>query len=344
MSGMNIAILDDFQDTIRKLPCATLLDEHITKVYTNNVKGVGQLAVRMRDAEVVVLTHQRTNITKALVDKLPKLRLVVQTGAATDNINVDACTERGILVCAGTDAPHASAELTWGLVMTSMRRIPHYMSHLKHGAWQQSGMKARAMPDNFCIGSSLRGKVLGVWTDDMAQLHNSVGYLVAGYGRAFGMRVLIWGHADACSFAAQHGFEVANTKEHFLDACDVLSLHPSCSDSSPALLNLADLSRMKPTALLVNTANATLIEPDALVAALNRGRPGLAAVDVFDSEPPAPGQTLLRLENCICTPHISNVEIDTLQADYEAAFNTVNAFAAGQAIAPLNPQALSVRR
>ena len=344
MSGMNIAILDDFQDTIRKLPCATLLDEHITKVYTNNVKGVGQLAVRMRDAEVVVLTHQRTNITKALVDKLPKLRLVVQTGAATDNINVDACTERGILVCAGTDAPHASAELTWGLVMTSMRRIPHYMSHLKHGAWQQSGMKARAMPDNFCIGSSLRGKVLGVWTDDMAQLHNSVGYLVAGYGRAFGMRVLIWGHADACSFAAQHGFEVANTKEHFLDACDVLSLHPSCSDSSPALLNLADLSRMKPTALLVNTANATLIEPDALVAALNRGRPGLAAVDVFDSEPPAPGKTLLRLENCICTPHISHVEIDTLQADYEAAFNTINAFAAGQAIAPLNPQALSVRR
>ena len=341
---MNIAILDDFQDTIRKLPCASLLDQHLAKVYTNNVKGVGQLAVRMRDAEVVVLTHQRSNITKALVDKLPKLRLIVQTGAAIDNIDIAACSERGILVAGGTAAPHACAELTWGLVMTSMRRIPQYTSHLKHGAGQQSGMKARAMPDNFCIGSSLRGKVLGVWTDDIDQLHNSVGYLVAGFGRAFGMRVVIWGNEAARNFASQNGLEVATSKEGFIDISDVLTLHPRYHAGVTSLLSLAELSRMKPTALLVNTASAKLIEPDALVAALNRGRPGLAAVDVFDSEPPAPGETLLRLENCICTPHIGAVELETLQADYHAAFTTVNAFAQGQDIKLLNPEALSVRR
>ena len=336
---MNIVILDDFQDTIRKLPCATLLDTHTAKVYTNNVKGVGQLAIRLRDAEVVVLTHQRTSITRPLIDKLPKLRLVVQTGPSQDNIDIAACTERGILVVGGTGAPHAIAELTWGLIMSSTRRIPQYIAHLKHGAWQQSGMKAQAMPSNFCIGSLLRGKVLGLWSDDLAQQHTSVGHLVAGFGRAFGMRVLVWGNAQARAYAAQNGFEVATSKESILDISDVLTLHPTYSKGQAALLSLADLSRMKPSALLVNTTNAGLIEADALIGALNRGRPGSAAVDVFDTEPPAPGHTLMRLENCLSTPHIGAVEIDTLDSDYAAAFATIEAYARGAPVHEINPLA-----
>ncbi|MDP4609268.1 MAG: D-2-hydroxyacid dehydrogenase family protein [Burkholderiaceae bacterium] len=341
---MNIVILDDFQDAIRKLPSAALLENHAAKVYTNNVKGVGQLAVRLRDTEVVVLTHQRTNISRALVDKLPKLRLIVQTGVRTDNIDIDACTDHGVLVVKGQAAPQATAELTWALIMAASRRIPHYVGHLKHGAWQQSGLKAKSMPDNFCIGSLLRGKILGIWTDDLSDVHNSIGHVVAGFGRAFGMRVLMWGSEAARSFASQNGLEVATSKASLLDNSDVLTLHPNFGKTQAPLLDLADLSRMKATALLVNTTSASLIDPDALVAALNRGRPGLAAIDVFDTEPASPGQALLRLENCICTPHLGPVEIDSLEQDYALAFAAVNAFVNGEAINELNPQARSVRR
>lgn len=188
---MNIVILDDYQDAVRKLPCAAKLGPYPAKVFTNTVKGVGQLSVRLRDADVLVLIRERTHITAQLVAKLPRLKLIVQTGKVGPHIDVSACTERGIAVAEGLGSPFSTAELTWALTMSAMRRIPQYVANLKHGAWQQSGLKAASMPANFGVGTVLRGKTLGIWS------YGRIGQLVAGYGRAFGMRVVIWGSEAA---------------------------------------------------------------------------------------------------------------------------------------------------
>ena len=299
---MNIVILDDYQDAVRKLPCAARLEAYQAKVYTNTVKGLGQLSVRLKDADVIVLNRERTHLPRALIEKLPKLKLVVQTGKIGPHVDVAACTERGIAVADGTGSPTAPAELTWALIMAAMRRLPHYIANLKHGVWQQSGLKSGAMPTNFGIGTVLKGKTLGVWG------YGKIGQLVAGYGEAFGMKVIVWGRDSSRERAVVDGFEAASSRDDFFAQCDVLSLHLRLSDDTRGMVRLDDLSKMKPTAVLVNTSRAELIEPDALMAALNRGRPGMAAVDVFESEPILQGHALLRLENCICTPHIGYVE------------------------------------
>lgn len=335
---MNIVILDDYQDAVRKLRCAEKLEPYPAKVFTNTVKGVGQLAVRLRDADVLVLIRERTHITRQLIEKLPKLKLIAQTGRVGSHVDVNACTERGIAVAEGVGAPFSTAELTWALIMTSMRRIPQYVSSLKHGAWQQSGLKSSAMPVNFGIGMVLRGKTLGVWS------YGKIGQLVAGYGRAFGMRVVIWGSEASRARAAADGFDVATSKEGFFESADVLSVHLRLSESSAGCITLEDLGRMKPTALLVNTSRAELLEPEALLAALNRGRPGMAAVDVFESEPILQGHALLRLENCICTPHIGYVEQDSYESYFSAAFDNVVNFIKGTPTNIVNPGALQVRR
>lgn len=335
---MNIVILDDYQDAVRKLPCASKLDAYPAKVYTNTVKGIGQLSVRLRDAEVIVLIRERTPITRQLIEKLPKLKLIAQTGKVGSHIDLQACTERGIAVAEGTGSPVATAELTWALVMAAMRRIPQYVANLKHGAWQQSGLKASSMPANFGLGSVVRGKTLGVWS------YGKIGQLVAGYGRAFGMRVIIWGSPESRTRAQLDGYEVAASKEDFFAQCDVLSLHLRLNDITRGCVTLEDLSRMKTTALLVNTSRAELIEPDALIAALNRGRPGMAAVDVFESEPILQGHALLRLENCICTPHIGYVEQDSYELYFSTAFDNVVNFIKGTPTHIVNPGALQMRR
>ena len=184
---MNIVILDDYQDAVRKLQCASRLDAYSAKVYTNTVKGLGQLSVRLKDADIIVLIRERTQITRQLVEKLPRLKLIAQTGKVGSHIDITACTERGIAVAEGVGSPVAPAELTWALVMAAMRRLPQYISNLKHGAWQQSGLKSASMPSNFGIGSVLRGKTLGIWG------YGKIGQLVASYGRAFGMNVRVWG-------------------------------------------------------------------------------------------------------------------------------------------------------
>jgi D-3-phosphoglycerate dehydrogenase len=335
---MNIVILDDYQDAVRKLPCAAKLDPYPAKVFTNNVKGVGQLSVRLRDAEVLVLIRERTQITKQLIAKLPKLRLISQTGAVGSHIDVGACTERGIAVAEGVGSPVAPAELTWALIMAAMRRIPQYVANLKHGAWQQSGLKAASMPANFGIGMVLRGKTLGVWS------YGKIGRLVAAYGRAFGMRVLVWGGPASCEQAAADGFEIAASKEALFSEADVLSLHVRLTASTQGCVSPEDLSRMKTSALLVNTSRAELIQPDALVAALNRGRPGMAAVDVFESEPILQGHALLRLENCICTPHIGFVEQESYERYFSAAFDNVIHYIRGTPTHIVNPGALQYHR
>ncbi len=337
-AGMNIVILDDYQDAVRKLPCASKLEAWPAMVYTNTVKGLGQLSVRLRDANVIVLIRERTQLSRQLIEKLPKLRMISQTGRVSGHIDIDACTERGIAVAEGVGSPIAPAELTWALIMAAMRRLPQYIGNLKHGAWQQSGLKSGSMPPNFGVGQVLRGKTLGIWG------YGKIGQLVAGYGRAFGMQVLVWGSEASRARAMADGYNAANSQKAFFSECDVLSLHLRLTDSTRSIVSLEDLSRMKPTALLVNTSRAELIEPDALVSALNRGRPGMAAVDVFETEPILQGHALLRLENCICTPHLGYVEQDSYEQYFNAAFDNVVNFLRGTPTNIVNPGALQVRR
>lgn len=334
MECMNIVILDDYQDAVRKLSCAAKLEPYTTKVFTNTVKGVGQLSIRLKDADALVLIRERTHVTAPLIAKLPRLKLIAQTGKVGSHIDVAACTERGIAVAEGVGSPHSTAELTWALIMSAMRRIPQYVANLKHGAWQQSGLKAASMPANFGIGTVLRGKTLGIWS------YGRIGQLVAGYGRAFGMRVVVWGSEAARARAVADGFDVAANKAGFFESVDVLSLHLRLSEISAGCVSLEDLLLMKPTALLVNTSRAELIQPEALLAALGRGQPGIAAIDVFESEPILQGHALLRLENCICTPHIGYVEQDSYEAYFSAAFDNVINFIKGTPTNIVNPEVL----
>jgi D-3-phosphoglycerate dehydrogenase / 2-oxoglutarate reductase len=335
---MNIVILDDYQDAVRKLPCAAKLDEYQAKVYTNTVKGIGQLSVRLKDADVIVLIRERTQLTRQVIEKLPRLKMISQTGRVGSHIDVAACSERGIAVAEGIGSPTAPAELTWALIMAAQRRLPQYISNLKHGAWQQSGLKTASMPANFNLGTTLKGRTLGLLG------FGKIAQLVAGYAKAFGMNVIVWGRETTLARAQGLGFTTAVSSEELFATSDVLSLHLRLNEDTDGCVRLQDLSLMKPTALLVNTARAELIDQDALIAALNRGRPGMAAVDVFESEPILQGHALLRLENCICTPHIGYVEQDSYELYFGAAFDNVVNFIKGQPTNVVNPGALQVRR
>ncbi len=335
---MNIIILDDYQDAVRKLRCASVLEPLNAKVFTNSVKGIGQLSVRLRDADVLVLIRERTHFPRALLEKLPKLKLISQTGKVGGHIDVETCSRMGIAVAEGVGSPVAPAELTWALIMAAMRRLPQYIGNLKHGAWQQSGLKAASMPPNFGVGMVLRGKTLGIWG------YGKIGQIVAGYGKAFGMEVTVWGSESARARAVKDGYGAAPSCEAFFETCDVLSLHLRLNDQTRAIVKLDALSRMKPTALVVNTSRAELIEENALVSALNRGRPGMAAVDVFESEPILQGHPLLRLENAVCTPHIGYVEQDSYELYFKAAFDNVVNFIGGHPSNIINPEALRVLR
>jgi len=335
---MNIIILDDYQDAVRKLECAHKLDAYKAKVFTNTVKGIGQLSVRLRDAEVLVLIRERTHFPRQLLEKLPKLKLIAQTGRVGTHIDVEACTKLGIAVAEGVGSPTAPAELTWALIMASMRRLPQYIGNLKHGAWQQSGLKAGFMPSNFGLGMVLRGKTLGIWG------YGRIGQLVAGYGRAFGMQVIVWGSEGSRLKAQADGHMAADSKAAFFSQCDVLSLHLRLNDATRGLVRAEDLALMKPTALIVNTSRYELIEEGALVSALNRSRPGMAAIDVFESEPILQGHPLLRLENAVCTPHIGYVEQESYETYFDAAFDNVLNYISGEYSNIVNPEALRVLR
>ncbi len=335
---MNIIILDDYQDAVRKLRCAARLESYNAKVFTNTVKGIGQLAVRLRDAEVLVLIRERTHFPRALLEKLPKLRLIVQTGKVGPHIDIDTCTRLGIAVADGSGSPVAAAELTWALIMAAMRRLPQYIGNLRHGVWQQSGLKAASMPPNFGLGLVLRGRTLGIWG------YGKIGQMVAGYGQAFGMQVLVWGSEASRQRAMADGYQAAASREAFFSDCDVLSLHLRLNESTRGTVTLDDLAQMKPTALFVNTSRAELVVDHALVSALNKGRPGLAAVDVFEAEPILQGHPLLRLENAICTPHIGYVEQDSYELYFGSAFDNVIQFIRGEPGNIVNPEALKVIR
>lgn len=323
---MNITILDDYFDTLRGLPCFRKLDGHAVTVWNDHVQDVDALAERLRDTEVLVLIRERTQIRAPLIARLPKLRLISQR-SVYPHIDVDACTAHGVILSsnqhAGTPS-YAAAELTWGLVLAGMRRIPQQVEALKNGVWQ-TGM-----------GRTLRGRTLGIYG------YGRIGAEVARYGAAFGMRVLVWARESSRQRARDDGWDVAPDKQAFFEACDVLSLHMRLVPDTRGIVTAQDLARMKPSALLVNTSRAGLIEPGALVQALRAGRPGMAAVDVFETEPLRdPKDPLLQLPNAICTPHIGYVTEDEYETQFSDVFDQIVSYAAGKPIHVINPAALA---
>lgn len=310
---MKIAILDDYQDSVRHLDCFALLHQHEVKIFTSSARGIGQLAIRLAPFDVLVLIRERTALRKALLDRLPNLKLIVQTGRVGGHIDADAARARGIVVVEGVGDPTAPAELTWALIMAAMRRIPHYASHLRQGLWQT----ASTVPEHNTLGVVLKGRVLGIWG------YGRIGRLVAGYGRAFGMQVMIWGSAASRERAVQDGHRAAESKEVLFGESDVLSLHLRLTDQTREIVGAEDLARMKPGALFVNVSRAELLQSGALETALQHGRPGLAALDVFETEPLPMDNSLLQLPNVLATPHIGFVEKDSYESYFRAAFQRV---------------------
>jgi D-3-phosphoglycerate dehydrogenase / 2-oxoglutarate reductase len=326
---MKIAILDDYHDTLRTLACFRRLDGHHVTVWNDHVQDVDVLAQRLCDAEALVLIRERTKITAALIERLPKLRLISQR-SVYPHIDISACTKHGIIVSSNLhlDTPsYATAELTWGLILAAMRRIPQQMSALKAGKWQIG------------VGSTLRGKMLGIFG------YGRIGSVVAGYGRAFGMQVVIWARPASLERARADGYETAPDKQTFFASADVISLHMRLVDATRGIVTAADLSRMKPTALIVNTSRAPLIEPGALVAALRAGRPGMAAIDVFEEEPVRDvNHPLLNMENVVSTPHLGYVSREEYEVQFADIFDQIIAYAAGKPINVVNPEAENRRR
>jgi len=327
---VNITILDDYQDTIRTLACFEKVAGHHVTIWNDHTKDVDVLARRLKDTEALTLLRERTPIRAPLLERLDALRIISQV-SVYPHVDVEACTRRGVILSsymAPGRPSYATAELAWGLVIAALRRIPQEMGALRAGKWQ-------AYP----VGTGLRGKTLGICG------YGRIGAVVAGYGRAFGMKVLAWGRENSVAKARDDGHAVASSKAVLFAESDVLSLHVRLVDATRGMVTAADLARMKPTALLVNTSRAGLIAPGALETALRAGRPGLAAVDVFEEEPVLGGtHPLLLMENVICVPHLGYVERDGLESMFGTIFDQILAYASGKPINVANPEVLSHAR
>jgi D-3-phosphoglycerate dehydrogenase / 2-oxoglutarate reductase len=322
---MKISILDDYHDTLRTLACFSKLAGHDIDIWNDHVQDVDILADRLKHTEALVLIRERTQIRAPLVDRLDRLKLISQR-SVYPHIDIDACTRRGVIVSSGQHAgtpSYATAELTWGLVLAAMRQVPQQMSALKSGRWQIG------------VGNSLRGTMLGIFG------YGRIGAVVAGYGKAFGMNVLVWAREASLARARSDGYVAARSKEAFFEQCDVISLHMRLVEATRGIVTESDLARMKPTSLIVNTSRAPLIAPGALVNALKAGRPGMAAVDVYEVEPVLdPGNPLLALDNVVCTPHIGYVTREEYEIQFADIFDQIVAYASGAPINVVNPDVL----
>ena len=325
---MKISILDDYFDTVRTLDCFAKLAGHDVTIWSDHVQDNDVLAQRLADTEALVLIRERTQIRTPLLERLPKLKLISQR-SVYPHIDIDTCTRLGIIVSSGqhADTPsYATAEFTWALVLAAMRAIPQQMASLKAGHWQIG------------VGHTLRGKTLGIYG------YGRIGSVVAGYGKAFGMNVLVWAREKALEKARADGYAAAESKAAFFEQCDVLSLHMRLVDATRGIVKPEDLARMKPSALLVNTSRAGLIEPNALVNGLRAGRPGMAAVDVYEKEPLRDvNDPLLTMDNVVATPHIGYVSHDEYEIQFTDIFDQITAYAAGAPINLVNPTAIGRR-
>lgn len=322
---MNITILDDYFDTVHTLDCYGVIAGHSVTIWNDHMQDVDALAERLAETEVLVLIRERTAIRTALIERLPKLRLISQR-SVYPHIDVDACTRAGVIVSANQHVgfpSFATAELTWALTLAAMRKIPQQMASLKAGNWQME------------IGRSLRGKILGIFG------YGRIGGTVAEYGKAFGMNILIWASKASRDRAAADGYKVAASKQDFFASCDVLSLHLRLYPATQGIVTADDLAHMKPTALLVNTSRAPLIAPGALVTALRAGRPSMAAVDVYEDEPMLDTyHPLLAMDNVVCTPHIGYVTREDYEVQFGEIFEQIVAYGAGAPINVINPEVL----
>jgi D-3-phosphoglycerate dehydrogenase len=322
---MKISILDDYHDTLRTLACFGKLAAHEVTTWNDHVQDVDTLAERLKNTEALVLIRERTQIRAALLERLPRLKLISQR-SVYPHIDIDACTRLGVIVSSGqhADTPsYATAELTWGLVLAAMRQIPQQMNSLRAGKWQIG------------VGSSLRGKTLGVYG------YGRIGAVVAGYARAFGMNVLVWARDASLARARADRYVAAASKEAFFGECDIISLHMRLNQATRGIVNASDLARMKTSALIVNTSRAALIEPGALVHALKAGRPGKAAVDVFEEEPLLDTRhPLLLMDKVVCTPHIGYVSREEYEIQFADIFDQIAAYAAGAPVNVVNPEAM----
>ena len=323
---MKITILDDYFDLIRDLPCFQKLAGHDVTIWNDHVQDTDGLAARLKDTEALVLIRERTKIQAPLLERLPNLKLISQR-SVWPHIDIETCTARGVVVCSaqheGTPS-YATSELTWALILAAMRQVPQQMASLRAGTWQMG------------MGHSLRGKTLGLYG------YGRISRAVAEVGKAFGMRILVWAREASREAARAEGQDVADSKEAFFRECDILSLHMRLKDATQGIVSQADLELMKPTALLVNTSRAGLIQPGALAAALKGGRPGMAAVDVFDHEPVTTGsEPLVDMPNVICTPHIGYVTVDEWEIHFTDIFDQIVAFDKGASINVVNPEVLA---
>ena len=323
---MKVSILDDYFDTLRTLPCFRKLDGHEVEIWNDHVDDVDDLTDRLRETQALVLIRERTKISAALLERLPKLKLISQR-SVYPHIDIQACTRLGIIVSSdlhsGTPS-YAAAELTWALILAAMRQIPQQVAALKSGIWQTG------------VGRSLRGQTLGIYG------YGRIGETVAGYGKAFGMQVLVWARDASRARAEAEGYAAASSKDAFFEACDIISVHMRLVDATRGIVTASDLARMKQTALLVNTSRAGLVEPGALVRALGKGRPGMAAIDVFEQEPVRDGDhPLLAMNNVICTPHIGYVTREEYELQFSDVFDQITAFCDGKPINVVNPAVLS---
>lgn len=321
---MKITVIDDYQDAFRRMACFAKLAGHEIEIFNDTLKEPARLAERLQDAECVVLTQQRSWLRRPLIEALPNLRLISQTGRVTAHIDLKACTERGVMVCAGGKGrPHSTAELTWALILAALRHVPEEVLGLRQGRWQST------------LGFDLFGKTLGIYA------LGGIGSIVANVGQAFGMRVLCLGRGASLERARSVGYEVAASREEFFAESDIVSLHLPMVRETRGIVTRADLARMKPTALLVNTSRSKLIEDNALVEALQAGRPGYAAVDVYDDEPIVDADhPLLKLDNALCTPHLGFVTAETYEIHYGLAVEQILAYIAGKPIHVVNPEVL----
>ena len=326
---MRVAVLDDYFDTLRTLDCFEKLAGHEVTVWNDHVQDVDVLADRLQDRDALVLIRERTEIRTPLLERLPNLRLISQR-SVYPHIDIDVCTRLGVVVSSDMHAgspSYATAELTWALVLAAMRQIPQQVASLKAGSWQAG------------VGRSVLFKTLGVYG------YGRIAKVVAGYGHAFGMNVVVWASDASRARAETDGVAVADSKNVFFETCDVISLHMRLVEATRGIVAAGDLAGMKPTALLVNTSRAGLIEPGALIAALGSGRPGMAAVDVYEDEPLVDtAHPLLGMENALCTPHIGYVTRDEWELQFADVFDQINAFAAGAPTNVINPEVLARAR
>ena len=325
---MKITILDDYQNAVRGLKAFSRLAGHDVTIWNDHTKDTDTLALRLKDTEALVLIRERTPIRTPLIERLPRLKLISQS-SVYPHIDLDTCTRRGIVLCSDMhpgEPSYATAELAWGLIISALRSIPQEVAALKNGRWQST------------IGTLLRGKTLGILG------YGRIGGVLARYARAFEMKTLAWGRQRSAERARAEGVEFAGSKEALFDQSDVLTLHVRLTPETRGLVTAADLARMKPGSLIVNTSRAGLIEPGALAAALKAGRPGLAAVDVYEEEPLLnPDYPLLKMNNAVCTPHLGYVAIDGYERIFGTVFDQILAFVAGKPFNVINPDALKYR-